>query len=79
LAIVAVTTAVPSLEAVKVLPLIIALVFPAFAIVHTIVWFVALEGITTPFKISGIFTIAAAGTSFILSTGCITVMLKSRI
>jgi len=65
---VAVTTAVPAAVALKVLPLIVAPVVPAFLTLHTIVLFVAFAGATVPVSVSGVPAVALAGTPVISVT-----------
>ena len=66
---VAVTMAVPAPVVFKVLPLLIlAPVVPALLTDQTIVWLVALLGVTVPLKVRGVPTVAVVGTLVIPDT-----------
>ena len=69
LVIVAFTLTVPTAVVVKVLPLIVAPVVPALSTVHTIVLFVAFDGLTVAVNANGTPAVAVAGTSVMLDTG----------
>jgi len=51
------------------LPEIVAPVIPAFLMLHTMSWWVALAGATVPVNVSGAPAVVAAGTSVMSVTG----------
>ena len=73
LTIVALTVTVPAAVVFRLLPLMVAPVFPALATDHTIVLFVALAGFTVPVRVRAVPTVPLVGTPVIPVTGTMAV------
>ena len=76
---VAVMVTLPAFVVFRTLPLMFAPVVPALLTNQTIVWLVALLGVTIPLKVKGVPTVAEEGTLVIPDTAtkaALTVMVK---